>query len=54
MSYKIVMSNALGCELDVRLVETEDEITAAVRDIVLNAEFAAGDTIHVLDLEPVS
>jgi hypothetical protein len=44
-----MMFNSLDCPLDVRVVETEDEITAAVRDIALNAEFAAGDAIRVID-----
>lgn len=43
--------NGQGGELDSRTVETEDEITNAVQDIVLNCVLAPGDTITIDETE---
>lgn len=50
MSYKIVLANQFGT-LDVRVVETEDEIRAAVLDIAAGCPMQAGDTIRVIEQE---
>lgn len=51
MSYKITLDGSQGCELDCRIVETEDEICGAVQDIALNCILAAGDTIVISEIE---
>lgn len=50
MSYKITQHNSLGCEIDCRTVDSEDQINEAVRDIVLNNEFSVGDKLVVEEL----
>jgi hypothetical protein len=44
MAYTIKLEGRGGM-LDCRVVETKAEITSAVRDTVLNCEFAPGDVI---------
>jgi hypothetical protein len=43
--------NGRGGELDCRVVENEDEIQDAVKDIVLNCILAIGDTITIEEIE---
>lgn len=50
MSYKITLENSAG-ELDVRVVETEEEIRAAVLDIAAGVnDYHDGDKIIVKEI----
>ena len=55
MAYKITLSNTAGV-LDVRVVDDEDEIRAAVLDIAAGCPMYPGDKIEVFEIEakPVS
>lgn len=52
MSFKIIMQNSGGGELDSRVVETEEQIKSAVLEMVTAvADMYEGDRILVTEVE---
>jgi hypothetical protein len=50
MTYKIELRNSAGT-LDVRIVDDEEDIRAAVLDIAAGCPMRAGDSITVTEVE---
>lgn len=50
--FKITLRNSIGGEIDVRIVDREDKIRAAVREIISGLAFMSpGDTLSVEEIE---